>query len=456
MAKALGRMVRGLLGLDQARAFFVENFGLTGPTAFFVAIFIGFVLVFAVFWFFHSAPPDTLTITSGPPGSIFQTNAEKYRDILRNNGVELKILPSEGSRENLERLVTPSFAVDIGFVQGGVGDGLDVGRVVSLGSISPEPLLVFYKAPEPVDMLAPFRGKRLAIGPTGSGTRALTLALLSSSGITSGGSTTLVDLSADDAAKNLTEGKVDAIFLMADFASVETMRSLMLTPGVRLLDFVQADAYTRRFVYLDKRILPEGAMDFEKNVPGHDVRLIGPMVELLARPNLHPALSDLLIETASEVHGKAGILKRQGEFPTPLEHEFRLSADAKRFYKSGKGFLYRYLPFWMASLFSRIIVVFVPTIVVLVPVLRVTPALYRLRTRIRINRWYGMLLVLERDVMQGGQAASRNELLKRLDRIEEGVNRMRVPASFGDQFYVLRQHIGFVRGRIATSEDRAV
>lgn len=236
---------------------------------------------------------------------------------------------------------------------------------------------------------------------------------------------------------------------MSDFASVQTIRELLFTPRVHLLNFAQADAYTRRVAYLSRQLLPEGSIDFGKNMPDHDVSLIGPTVEIIARPSLHPALSDLLLEAATEVNGKAGLLQRQGEFPAPLEHEYRISADARRFYKSGKSFFYRYLPFWMASLANRAVVVLVPMVVVLIPVLRVAPALYRWRIRMRISRWYRVLLLLERDVIADGRAEKRKEILERLDSIESDVNKMKVPASFGDQFYVLREHIRFVHNRLA-------
>ena len=192
-------------------------------------------------------------------------------------------------------------------------------------------------------------------------------------------------------------------------------------------------------------------MDFGRNIPDHDVALIGPTVEIVARPSLHPALSDLLLETATEVHGKAGLLKRQGEFPAPLEDEYRISADARRFYKSGRSFFYRTFPFWMASLVNRMIVALVPIVVVLIPVLRVAPVLYRWRMGLRINRWYRVLLVLTRDMVADRETGKRKELLERADRIEAEVNKMKVPASFGDQFYVLRQHIRFVHDRLTDS-----
>jgi hypothetical protein len=294
-------------------------------------------------------------------------------------------------------------------------------------------------------------GKRLAIGPAGSGTQILALALLKANGIEPGGTTVLADMHAEEATKALIEGKVDAVFLMGDSASIQIIRTLLRTEGIQLFDFTQADGYTRRIGYLNKLILPKGSIDFGKDIPDHDVHLISPTVELIARDNLHPALSDLLLETATEVHGRTGLFKRLGEFPAPLEHEFHISADASRFYKSGKSFLYRYLPFWMASLVNRVLVVFVPMFLVLIPGLRSIPAIYRWRMKMRIYRWYRLLLALEQEMSGQSAPEKQEEMIGRLDHIEGEVNKMKVPASFADQFYVLRGHIGFVRDRLGNS-----
>jgi hypothetical protein len=191
-----------------------------------------------------------------------------------------------------------------------------------------------------------------------------------------------------------------------------------------------------------------GSIDFGKNLPPRDVYLVGPTVELLARQKLHPALSDLLLEAAQEVHGSAGLLRRKGEFPAPLERDFPISAEASRYYKSGKTFLYRSLPFWLASLVNPILVAIVPIIVLLIPGLRAIPFVFKLRMRLRIYRWYRALLTLERDVLSSLSTTNREELLSRLDQIEQGVNRMKVPVSFADQFYALRGYIAFVRNQL--------
>lgn len=432
----------------------METFGLTYGAALAAAAMIGLVLALAAFWVLHAIPPRVLVITSGTPGSSFESNAVSYRRILARSGVTLEIMPSQGSLENLERLENPKLHVDVGFVQGGVTSGPNQPKLVSLGSVSFQPLIVFHRGATALNLLSDLKGKRVAVGPTGSGTRALALTLLKLNGIEPGGPTQLLDLEADEAAKELLGGSVDAVFLMGDSASPQIMRQLLLAPGVQMLNFSQADAYTRRIPYLNKLELPMGSVDFGKNIPPEDVYLVGPTVELVARPGLHAALSDLLLEAAQEVHGGASLLKRKGQFPAPLEHDFPISAEANRYYKSGKTFLYRSLPFWLASLVNPVLVVIVPAIVLLVPGLKAIPFIFRLRVRLSIYRWYRALLSLEREVITEVGEGKHEDLLARLDHIEQGVNRMKVPASFADQFYALRGYIAFVRDQVMEKNQR--
>jgi hypothetical protein len=300
-------------------------------------------------------------------------------------------------------------------------------------------------------MLSEFSGKRLAVGPFGSGTRHLALNLLQLNGIETNGATALLDLDSAEAAQALLNGSVDAVFLMGDSASREVMSKLLHSPEIHLMDFTQADAYTRKITYLNNLEIPMGAIDFGKNLPAHDVHLIGPTVELIARPDLNPALSDLLLEAARLVHKQSTVLQHKGEFPAALEHDFPISADASRFYNSGKRFLYRWFPFWLASLVNRILVAFVPLVLVIIPGVRVIPAIYKWRIRLVFYRRYRALLALERDLLKQLPSAAPDKLNARLDQIEQAVDKMKVPASFADQFYTLRQSIQFVRGRLVAT-----
>jgi len=427
---------------------FMDNFGLGRNAAIAVMIIVGLAVIFAFLWFFYSAPPKTMTITCGEKGSLYYSVAEKYAKILARDGVKLTILPSAGSVENLKRLADPLFKADIGFVQAGLTKGHGIDNLVSLGSVSYQPLLVFHRLSQSVERLSQLSGRRIAVGREGSGTRLLALTLLTANGIEPGGTTTILEMEGERAATALSKGEIDAVFLMADSASSQTMRSLLQTKGINLVNFTQADGYVRRIGYLSKLVMPKGAIDFGKNIPAEDLTLVSPTVELIARKNIHPALSDLLLAAAMEIHGRAALFQNRGEFPAALENEFKISDDAKRFYKSGKSFFYRYLPFWLASLINRILVVFVPLIIILIPGVKTIPALLQWRMKLRINRWYRLLLLVEQDTMAQQSTGKLEALAQRIDEIESELHKMKVPASYGDQFYALRTHIHFVRKKL--------
>jgi len=439
----------------------IETFGFSPLLASIVALFLLGLGGAAILWLVLSAPPRSITISSGPPGSSFQRHVESYQKELkrRDSGIDLKIVPSGGSLENLQRLQAPDSGVDLAFVQGGLVQEKDkMGGdsppgLVSLGSISYQPLWILYRGEAQIDRLAELAGKRIGIGADGSGVQSLARALLEANKIT-GAPTTFIEQASADAAKDFEAGKLDAIFLMGDSAPFATVRALIRTPGVQVYSFMQADAYLRRFPYLNKIIIPEGALDLAEDLPAQDLILVGPAVELIARKGLNSAVSDLVLSVAQQVHGKGGALAKRGEFPAPLQREFTLSEDALRFYKSGQGITYKLIEsFWLASLVNRLLVVIVPLLLVLIPAIRFLPVLYRWSVQIRIYRCYRPLLGVERDAETPLSPAHAGELLRRLDEIEENVSALKVPASFASQFYDLRNHIVFVRNRLKIAAE---
>ncbi|NML31156.1 TAXI family TRAP transporter solute-binding subunit [Paraburkholderia antibiotica] len=420
---------------------------------FVTALLIALVVVLVV-WVANPAPPRTITISAGPRDSSFAVTADQYRKILARNGIHLNVLESDGSVQNLKRLLDPKQHVDVALVQGGVAQGLDTSSLVSLGSVFYVPVIVFYRGSE-LTQLAELEGKRIAIGREGSGTRLLALQLLAANGIEPGGDTTLVPSDGLQAATQLVAGEVDAAILSGDSATRGLMLRLLRVPGISVMNFDEASAYTRLFPFLDQIDLPPGLLDLKRRIPPDTVHLISPTVELVARRTLHPAISDLLIEAAQEVHGAAGLLQRTGQFPNPVAHEYAISEDAQRYYRTGKSFLYRTLPFWIASIGDRTLVLLLPIAVLLVPAMRVIPALYRWRVRSRIYRYYGSLIAIERHALAGATDEERTRLLAQLDQIESALNQLRMPLAYADAFYVLREHVGFVRGRLTTARPVA-
>lgn len=445
-------MIAPKIYLERTIARLMALFGQGLVVSISVIVIIGLALSTAIFMYMEAAPPDTITIASGPDGSIFQKTAEKYKVILAKNGVTLKIIPSEGSPDNFKKLSNPKVDVDIGFVLGGQVNGTNTDNLVSLGSISYQPLMIFYRGATK-NLLSDFKGMRLYTGPKGSGTDSLARTLLEANGIKPDGNTILVNTIAGNPEQALLKNHVDAIFLMGETTPLELMRHLVHTPDIHIFNFTQADGYTRRINYLNKLEIPKGSLDLGQDIPSENLYLVGPTVELIARDSLHPALSDLLLEAAREVHGAASPFKKRGEFPAPLEHEFRISEDASRYYESGKSFLYRTFPFWAASLITRSLTIIVPLALFVIPALQLVPSIYRWRLESRIYRWYRALLDIERDAFKPlADHKRREELLRHLDHIEHTVNKIVVPASCGNHFYELRLHINFVRDKLLAQQ----
>src|SRR5258708_33122549 len=355
-----------------------------------LVIVVPVLLIAALFgWlavkFIGQAPPNSIVMLTGAKESSYSSVADRYAKIVARSGVKLQIVETGGAQDNLRRLADRKVRADVGFVLGGVSEGIETSGLMSLGSMFVQPVLVFYRGKEAVDRLSQLAGKRIAIGPEGSGTHALAMQFLVVNGMDKD-STQRLDLDGDDAVEALKQEKVDAAFLMGELVRGQVTRDLLKVPGIRLMNFRQADGYLRRLKFLSRLTLPEGAFDLGQDLPPSDVELVGPTVELVARENLHPALSDLLISAAKEIHGPAGMFRKAGEFPAPLERDFPISEDAQRFYRAGTPFLYKKLPFWMASLVDRVLVVLVPLGVIVIPVIRIVPPLYRWRVRARFFR----------------------------------------------------------------------
>ena len=405
------------------------------------------IVVLLTLHYVRPAPPTTLTIATGAVDTRFYVVAQRYQKVLARSGITLQIVTTAGSLDNLDRMLTGQSGVDIALVQSGLADASVIGAsdLVSLGSVFYVPLTVFYRNAHPIERLSELRGHRIAIGPEGSGTHTLAMSLLKANELGDDPHTPLLDLQGPDARAALLKGQVEAIFLTGDSASSETIREMLHAPGVRLFDFPQADAYARRFHYLHKIQIPAGGFDLGENLPAVTTNMLAPTVELLAHPTLHPALSDLLLEAATEVNGGATLFQDAGQFPSAVVQDFPLSADAARFYKSGKSCAYRYLPFWLATLLDRALVVMLPALLVLVPIIRYIPELYNWTINRRIHRRYAQLMALERESLGDLTQPAREALQERLGHIETAIIALRLPGSHATQLYQLRQHLNFVR-----------
>jgi len=397
---------------------------------------------FLAYQFVDPAPPKQVVFTTGSVDGAYDKFAQQFKDILAKQGIELVLKNSRGSVENIQRLQDGEAVV--GLVQGGTSSGdAKAGHLMTLGGLYNEPLWVFHRKEESLKKLASLKGKRLIVGAKGSGTRALVMRLLGENGLS--GQVTLISGDKIDAFKALKKNEVDAVFIVASATST-VIRTFLDDAAIELMNFNRAEAYERRMKFLTHVILPRGMVDLAGDIPSEDKVLLASTANLVVSKDLHPAIQDLLLQAAEQIHGRGGWFESSGEFPNVNFAEFPVSPEAKRFYKYGPPFLQRFLPFRVASLIDRLKVMILPLVVLMIPLMKIMPPLYNWRMRSKIYRWYQ---ILERiDLDSSKKDPNIVKLKQQLADIDDEVIHVRVPLSFASQLYDLRQHIELVKRRL--------
>jgi TRAP-type uncharacterized transport system substrate-binding protein len=420
---------------------------------------LALALLGAAYAVLRPAPPRHVVLATGVQQGAYAEFGRRYAALLKAHGIQVTLRTTQGAAENLALLRDPASGVDLAFVQGGADTrsrletaGEDEG-LVSLGSMFHEPVWLFYRADSAQRLLhgpalthlPQLAGWTLNVGAAGSGVPPLMAQLLEANGVPAD-AVKLSNLSLTPAVVALLAGQVDALVL-ASAPESSMVQMLLQTPGIRLFDFVQAEAYARRFPFISAVALPRGVVNLAADLPPADVHLIAPTATLLARDSLHPALVQLFMQAATQVHGEAGWFQRKGDFPNAAHSQYPLSDEAQRYYRNGPPWLQRYLPFWLANLVDRMWVVLLSIVAVLIPLARVLPPLVELRIRSRVFRWYAQL----REVEAARGSRPLPDLLQELDEIDARVGRIKVPLSHTDELYALRSHIQLVRRRLTAT-----
>ena len=451
-------------------------------------IVLAVALLLAAYWWLDPNPPKRVTLATGPAQSAYDEFGKRYTKALAAEGIEVVLVPSEGSAANLQLLREGK--VDLGFVQGGTSDYTDSDeeKLSSLGSLFVEPLWLFYHenpAPKiagaasvgaspadrpPLGGTAPsggsavreatsvgatlsalpqLQGLRINLGTPGSGVPSLMGKLLDSNRIDPA-TLQISNLSQTPGTVAFLNGELDAMVFASAPESL-MVQMLLQTPGVKLMDFSQNEAYSRRFPFLSAVRLPRGVVDLAGNVPPEDVRLVAPTTALITRNATHPALLQLFAQAGNVIHGGAGWFKRAREYPNVENNELPIAKEAERAIKSETPLMQRYLTFWVANLVERMWLVMGIIIAIMLPLSRIVPPLYAFRVRSRIFRWYGQLRNIEVRIATD----NNHELLSELDLLESRAEKVAVPLSYTDELYALRGNINLVRAKLLSAQTAA-
>jgi TRAP-type uncharacterized transport system substrate-binding protein len=418
------------------------------------------VFIWLLTRYISPAPPSKIEMTTGAVDGASHQFALKYQAYLKANRVTLELKPSTGSVQNLERLNT---GTPIGFVQGGLGIlSIDSQKsdedtpLRSLGVVGYEPIWLFASSGELAKTLSKglgaLAGKNVAIGAEGSGTRKVALELLQGYGVTAANATLVPD-GGLAAANALLGKKLDAMVIIGA-PQTPAVQLLLDRPEVTLLSIEHAEGITRRLPYMSLVTLKAGSVNPQRDLPAQDITLLSTTANLVIREDLHPALAYLLLEAARDVHKSATLLNKPAEFPNPRGTDFPLADEAQRYYKDGRPFLQRYLPYWAANALQRLILILVPLLAIAIPVLKTIPSLLDFKEKNRLYRRYGVLLDLERDLR--ARQLNEAEILEasaRLDKVEHDISEMKFSLDFSDRIYTLRQHVDYVRAQLQKEKE---
>lgn len=409
-------------------------------------------LLVLAYWWLDPNPPKRVTLATGPGQSAYDEFGKRYQQALKRYGIEVVLVPSEGSRANLRLLKEER--VQLAFVQGGSGDPVanEDSGIVSLGSLFVEPLWLFYREEAAKNFpggvltsLTQLKDLRINVGGRGSGSPGIMRRLLEANNLDPA-QMKLSRLDQTAATVAFLGSELDVI-VFASAPESQMVQMLLQTPGVKLMDFSQSEAYARRFPFLTPVKLPRGIVDLAGDLPPQDVRLVATTSGLLAREGTHPALLQLFAQAARDLHGPAGWFNTAGSFPNIEHSEYPVAPEAERTIRVGKPFLQRWLPFWLANLVERMWLALGIILAFLLPLSRIVPPLYQFRIRSRVFRWYAQLRDIENRLQ--GQPEQPQELVQELDALDERVGRISVPLSYADELYALRNNIDAVRRRAA-------
>ncbi len=416
----------------------------------------GWLICLAAFaatpWLLGPRCPDRLVIATGPTDGAYYAYAQEYKKRLATHGITLEVRVTDGSLENQRLLNADDGVVSLAIIQGGTGDPAKE-NLQSLASLYPEPVWLFCSGNEPVDELTQLRGKRIAVGREGSGTRAIALQLLSDSAIhDSDDKTRLVNAGPREACQQLKSGEIDAAFIvMSPEAAV--IRELLQADGIHVASLRRVTAWQQNYPFLSVPTLPEGVVNIERNIPERDIRLLAPTANLVARGDLHHALVPLILQAVQQVHQDNGMLVRSTPFPNPQFTDFPINDDARRYFRSGPSLLFRYLPFWLAAWLDRVKLILLPLCTLLIPFIKAAPPVYRWRIRSKIYRWYRVLHEIDLELKEPNRRVDFSSLLERLNTLEQELFEVSVPLSYMEEFYNLRLHVSFVRNRLRQVES---
>ncbi|GAA6180988.1 hypothetical protein NBRC116594_24260 [Shimia sp. NS0008-38b] len=396
---------------------------------------------------FMLLPPKSLTLAAGARGGAYALMAERYRDVLARDGIEVVILYTDGSQDNATLL--SEGGIDAAFLQAGVF--VAPGHAEAIGGVFYEAMIFLARSDHDIPSNpALWRDLRISSGRPGSGTAAAFRDFQEAVGLSQNANEHL-ELGFAQSVFALEAGGIDLAFLVSSIEAPYLAQAFS-SDGLTLLQLSYADAISRHLDYADLVSIPTGAVSLEPVQPQTSQTMLALKAQLAINPQLHPALVNRLTMAAKELHSGRDILTERGVFPSPQGIGMPINNVARQLIQEGPTTWHNLLPYWAAAQVNRMLLLTLPILLLLVPLLRVVPMMYAYFRGWQVWKHYGRIREIETQIGAHTSAHELATLSEELELVDRRISRLKLPLPYRQTAYHARMHIDLVRKHIAHLE----
>lgn len=421
-------------------------------------LFLFFIAIIGVILYLDPLPNRDIYFATSYKNSDWYDFAELSKVELSKKGFTVKIEESDGAIDNVQKLLDPSSPTNIAFTYASALNEEDRNKILSLGSISYEPIWVFYwkdKINEPKS-LKDLENKKVSLGPLKSGSYAIAKKVFDIYKIDISKKDNFIPDNFEDSAINFENKKTDALIFVSSYRD-EIVSRLLNDERVGLMSFSNASAFEKQFNSFETVTLPAGSIDIYKNIPNKDVKLIATTTSLVVKPDMHPDTQLALLVSVRNLNRSSHHLffAKRDEFPSYVDPLIPISPVAAKFYDYGPPHAMKYLPFWIAGFIDRAWLLLLTLFAIFYPLTKLNIHISRLRYDMEEDLVYKELMNIENVTLNSDLSdEDRDAMLARLDEIKSHVLKSRVPVGAGKDHFDLMTTIDKIKELLLISKSK--
>lgn len=410
------------------------------------------VCLTGVFVYLEPFPDRHIYIGSSYAGGDWYRMANQSAKFLEKKGLNSQVIVTKGAVDNVNRLIDTNDPINATFTYGIALDEKQRKQIVSLGSVTYDPIWIFYHKSRIAHLESPrdLARYRVAMGPLGSGSYGIGKKLMEIYGIQIEGNDHFVPDEFESSRKRFLNKGADA-FIMIATAQDPIIQEILRTPDVDVYSFHNADAFDKRFNSFEAVRLPAGSVSIYPQIPARDISLVATTTSVVVKKDMHPDLQLAFLMTMKQMNRDSQNLffAKRNEFPAYVDPVVPLSPVAAHFYDYGPPQTMRYFPFWIAGFIDRAWLLLLGLVAIFYPLSKLNLHIRKLRFMVQERPFYEQLL--EIDAMLSTRQltdAEKEEVWKRLTTINAHAIRHGIPIGEESHYFDLVNAIYLLRRKL--------